>query len=115
MSGKIYVSPNASTEKLQAVTDLFAEAIDAKIAPDATTRNGLNKVHQALTKALGEAGKVQPSIEDQEVGQGMADGPTVPGQGSDPEATKMEVDDDQATQAQDTLLEELLDEEDEDS
>lgn len=115
MSSKIYVSPNASTEKLQAVTDLFAEAIDAKIAPDATIRNGLNKVHQALSKALGEAGKVQPSMEDQEVGQGIADGLTIPEQGSDVEATKMEVDDNQATQAQETLLEELLDDEDGDS
>lgn len=115
MSGKIYVSPNASTEKLQAITDLFAEAIDAKVAPDATTRNGLNKVHQALTNALGEAGTVQPSIEEQKVGQATIDGPPIPEQGLDVEATKMDVDDDQATQAQDTLLEELLDDEDEDS
>ncbi|KAL8667805.1 MAG: hypothetical protein Q9202_000270 [Teloschistes flavicans] len=115
MSGKIYVSPNASTEKLQAITDLFAEAIDAKVAPDATTRNGLNKVHQALTNALGEAGTVQPSIEEQKVDQATIDGPPIPEQGLDVEPTKMDVDDDQATQAQDTLLEELLDDEDEDS
>ncbi|KAL8693194.1 MAG: hypothetical protein Q9218_001938 [Villophora microphyllina] len=112
MAGKIYVSPNARTEKLQTVIDLFAEAIDAKVAPDATTRNGLNKVHQALTKALGEAGSVRPSIDDQDVDQAVPGDVTMPEEGSDVEATKMDVDVDGAMHAQDTLLEELVDDDD---
>ncbi|KAI4085885.1 MAG: hypothetical protein LQ344_008045 [Seirophora lacunosa] len=64
MVGKICIAPDSSIEKLRAVTDLAAEALDAKVATDTTTRNALNKVHQALRNALGEAASVSRSIED---------------------------------------------------
>lgn len=111
MLGKIYITSNSSTEKLRAVTDLVAEAIDGKIATDATTRNGLNKIH----KALGEADLVRPSIEDQDVHQIIARSEVDVDKASEVGETRLEVDEDKAvTQGQDKLLEELLDDEDED-
>jgi len=54
MLGKIYVTPTSTPEKLQSVYELVAEALELKIAPDATTRNALTKLHTALGKAVGE-------------------------------------------------------------
>lgn len=115
MVGKLYIGPKSSTEKLLAVTDLVAEAIDAKIATDAATRNALSKLHQALIKFLGDVRSVKPSIEDQGVDETQADNGVRPEDVSDTEETRMEVDENHVVaEAQDTLLEELLDDEDED-
>lgn len=54
MLGKIYVTPTSTPEKLQSVYELAAEALELKTAPDATTRNALTKLRTALGKALGE-------------------------------------------------------------
>lgn len=114
MVGKMHVTANSSREKLEAITNLVAEAIDAKIATDTTTRNALNKIHLALTKALGELDTVRPRIEDRDADQTVAGNEVDVEEASEVEDTKMEVEEDDAvTQGQDTLLEELLDDEDE--
>jgi condensin complex subunit 3 len=54
MVGKLYITSNSDVEKLQAVGDLVAEGLDAKIATDATSRNALTKLQAAVTKAMGD-------------------------------------------------------------
>lgn len=120
MLGKLYITATSKTERLQSTTELAAEAIDNKIAQDAPSRNALNKLHSALSKALGEAGKVMPISEDALAPAGGNDGlTTVVGQGmvesvmADDEDLRMEGDEDEGVmEVQDTLLEELLDDED---
>ena len=57
MLGKLYITANSSAEKLRITTELVTEAIDGNVATDAASRNALNKLHLALSKAMGEAGK----------------------------------------------------------
>ncbi|KAL8953827.1 MAG: hypothetical protein Q9222_000336 [Ikaeria aurantiellina] len=115
MLGKVYISPNCSTGKMKAVADLVTEAIDAKIATDTTTRNALNKLHQTLSKVLGEAHAVLPSIENQAADQTIAGFELKTGEASESDEMKMDVDSNTVTrQPGDTLLEELLDDEPED-
>ena len=109
MVGKIYVSPTSSPEKLQAISELVAESIDAKIAPDVATRNALNKLHLAFGKILGDMERAKPSIEDQGSEETRVEDESVA------EETKMEADEHKFDAvAKDTLLEELLNDEDED-
>lgn len=56
MLGKLYVSPTSTPEKLQATHELLTDAIEARIATDAPSRNALNKLLTALTKAIGASG-----------------------------------------------------------
>ncbi|KAL8722817.1 MAG: hypothetical protein Q9225_000766 [Loekoesia sp. 1 TL-2023] len=115
MLGKLYITSNSSVDKLRAVTDLVSEAIDAKIASDATTRNAFSKLHQALAKALGDVDLVRPGIEEQAADQMVGEIEIDVEERSHVEGTKTEVEEDRTVpQAQDTLLEELLDDEDED-
>lgn len=115
MLGKLYITANSTAEKLHRTTTLVIEAIDEKVAQDAPSRNALNKLHSALSKALGEAGKVKPVSP-----AGGDDGvTTVEEQGvEDPilaneEDVGMEgVKNEGVTEVQDSLLEELLDDED---
>ena len=115
MLGKLYITPTSDGEKLKVARDLTAEAIDVKIATDAASRTALNRLHTALVKAIGDsavAGKIS------EEGRAIQDELMVVGQHSPPESTgigddsimndvKMEM----TTEAGDTLLEELLDDE----
>ncbi|KAI9880867.1 MAG: hypothetical protein M1830_010462 [Pleopsidium flavum] len=55
MLGKLYISPTSTADKLHTVHDLVNEAIEARIASDAPSRNALNKLHTALTKAIGSS------------------------------------------------------------
>ena len=57
MLGKLYITANSSAEKLRITMELVNEAIDGNIATDAAARNALNKLHLALSKAMGEAGR----------------------------------------------------------
>ena len=59
MLGKLYISANSKTERLQKTTQLVAEAIDGKVAHDAPSRNALRKLLSALSKALGDVKKVK--------------------------------------------------------
>ena len=64
MLGKLYISANSRTEKLQSTTGLVVEAIDGKVAHDAPSRNALRKLLSVLSKALGDAEKVKPIAVD---------------------------------------------------
>ena len=119
MLGKLYITANSGIEKLRNTIELVAGAIDNKIATDAASRNALNKLHLALSKAMGEAGKSKEGAEDT---LAPAEGglTTVEDQGGEEsvlaneEHVKMEsVEDEGVTEAKDSLLDELLtDEED---
>ena len=56
MLGKLYITANSSAEKLRSTTELVIEAIDGNIATDAASRNALNKLHLALSKAIRDGG-----------------------------------------------------------
>ncbi len=114
MLGKLYITSNSSTEKLQGISDLVAEAIDAKVATDTTTKNALNKYQLALSKVLGEVHSARSTIEDQPMEATIADNEAKMEEVSEVDNTTMQVDEEQAVSgAQDSLLEELLDDEDE--
>lgn len=123
MLGKLFITPNSKTEMLQSTTELVEEAIVNKVAQDAPSRNALNKLHSALSKALGESGKVNPISEDTLAPAGGDDGLTMlEGQGGEESVVGTEkdigiegIEDEGVTVAQDSLLEELLDDEDDDS
>ena len=120
MLGKLYISANAKAKKLQSTTELVAGAIDKNIAQDAPSRNALNKLHSALSKALKEAGKVVPDSEDAQAAAGDGGQSTLQAQRVEESAmadeadVKMEgLEDEGVTEVQGSLLEELLDDEDE--
>ena len=117
MLGKLYITANSSAEKLRSTTELVIEAIDGNIATDAASRNALNKLHLALSKAIrdgGNSGKItdeMPASVDQ-------DGLTVvEDQAEDSilatkDALKVEsVADRSITDAHDSLMDELLSDE----
>lgn len=120
MLGKLHITANSKTEKLQSTIELLVEAIDNKIAQDAPSRNALNKLHSALSKAIGEAGKSKP---DTLAPVGGDDGLiVVEEQGGEESVVATEedvgmegVEGEGVTKARDSLLEELLDDEDDDS
>jgi condensin complex subunit 3 len=120
MLGKLYITANSDPVKLRTTSELVIEAIDNKVANDAPSRNALNKLHLALSKAMGEAGKAKSSAEnpsapvDDEglttVGEQVAEESVLAGE----EDVIMEtVEGDGVTEAQDSLLEELLTDEEE--
>lgn len=121
MLGKLYVTANSKTKKLQSTTEIVAGAIDKNIAQDAPSRNALNKLHSALSKALGEAGKVVPVSKDTQAAAEGDDGLTTLQERRVEESVmadegdiRMEgLKDEGVTEVQDSLLEELLDDEDE--
>ena len=76
MLGKLYISANSRTEKLQSTTGLVVEAIDGKVAHDAPSRNALRKLLSVLSKALGDAEKVKPIAVDSSAPAGGDDGLT---------------------------------------
>lgn len=138
MLSKLYITSNSTPEKLRVAHELASEAVDNKIGTDAASRNALNKLHLSLSKATGEAGSVKQSIEGetssgtaQEVHMGVeADQPEAPGVISGEETQnademKIEIHEDEETkmgdrqmedvaEANDSLLEELLDDDNED-
>jgi len=120
MLGKLYITANSSADKLQTINSLVIEAIDDEIASDAASRNTLNKLHMALAKAMGEAGKAKKSSDDTlapdaDDGLTMMEGQEMKESAlANNEDIKREViEDDGVTEAKDSLLEELLDDEDE--
>lgn len=122
MLGKLYITANSRTEKLQSTTGLVVEAIDNKVAQDAPSRNALNKLHSALSKALGETGKVNPISKDTLAPGGGNDDLTTVGEqrveesvvATDEDVRMGGIEDVGVTEIQDSLLEELLDDEDDD-
>jgi len=120
MLGKLYITANSNSEKLRITTDLVIEAIDNKIASDAPSRNALNKLHLALSKAMGEAGKTK-KIAENILAPADEEGPTtVEEQGAEESVLAKEedlpietVEGEGFTEAQDSLLEELFTDEEE--
>ncbi|KAL9119245.1 MAG: hypothetical protein Q9187_004205 [Circinaria calcarea] len=131
MLAKLYITPNSNPEKIQTAFDLAAEAIDLKIASDALSRNALTKIHSSMAKVIGE-NQVNKQKESSE-GVTVRENETVmamedeaedeeedekkniesPALGSE-EETKMEmVADEGPTQVKDSILDELLDDEEE--
>ena len=113
MLGKLYITPVSDQQKLQTALDLSAEAIDMKMANDATSRNALNKLHTALTKAMGESALARRGAEEATVAaEDQEDGaPETTEAGDD---TRMDIVKEEAmTEAGETILEELLEDEEE--
>jgi len=117
MLSKLYITPNSDPTKLEAAKDLAAEAVDSKIATDAPSRNALNKLYTALSKALGENGTAGKSAEGVTIvetrqNEGLAaveeEGAVAHG-GEEVEETEVQA----ATEVGESLLEELLDDEEE--
>ena len=115
MIGKIYVTPTSTPEKLQSVYELVGEVLQLKIAPDATTRNALTKLHTALGKAVGETA-TKPSrkssmpeevtVADEDDGEAEQTVLADTNSGND---IKMEdVGEEEATEVKDSLVEEGL-------
>jgi len=119
MLSKLYITSNSDPTKLEAAKDLAAEAVDSKIATDAPSRNALNKLYTALSKALGENGSAGKSAEGVTVVETRQDEGLTAAVGSDGAA--MDVDEGQAEETKmqaaaeggESLLEELLDDEEE--
>lgn len=119
MLGKLYISADSTTEKLQIANELVIEAIDTKIAGDAASRTALNKLHLALSKAMGEAGKTRKNVEEIVSPPGEEDLTAVEEQDesvlAEDEDVKMEpVEDEAVTDTRDSILDDLLDDDDED-
>jgi len=117
MLSKLYITPNSDPTKLEAAKDLAAEAVDSKIATDAPSRNALNKLYTALSKALGENGTAGKSAEGVTIvetrqNEGLTaveeEGAVAHG-GEEVEETEVQA----ATEVGESLLEELLDDEEE--
>ncbi|MCJ1438094.1 hypothetical protein MMC27_007481 [Xylographa pallens] len=130
MLGKLYITPTSTVEKLQSAYDLVAEAIELKIAPDAGSRNALTKLHTALSKALGETVPVSPRksaaregvtvLKEEEVGLEETQMPDVEVALEETkvehhivEETQLEAIMGEETDVKDSILDELLDEEEE--
>lgn len=129
---KVYISPTSSTspqpsnqEPLQALHVLVTEALETKLAPDATSRNVLSKLEITLTKRLGEVEVVIQTVEDETVigkgeeeaeetmlGEAQAEGTVMPLGGSDEDeelSTVMEKTELGGEDSVDKLLESELD------
>lgn len=113
MLGKLYITPTSDRQKLQTALDLSAEAIDMKVASDATSRNALNKLHSALTKAIGENAVARRSVGDTTVAaEDQEDGAPEATEAGD--ETRMDIVKEEAmTEDGETLLEKLLEDEEE--
>ncbi|MCJ1473556.1 hypothetical protein MMC13_002207 [Lambiella insularis] len=116
MLGKLYITATSTAEKLQSVRGLAAEAIELKIAPDAASRNALTKLHGALSKAVGEMApgsprkSAAPVVKAEEV---ESEETSLPEAENAAEETKMKGVVDEGEAVKDSVLEELLDEEEE--
>lgn len=102
--GKLYISPNSSSEKLQTAHELVVEAIDLKVANDAPSRNAFTKLLNALVKVIGEA---KMSIKAMEVDEGNTTTLDAADEGSSTVHRITE----ERTEIQDSLVSELLEDE----
>lgn len=117
MLSKLYITSNSDPTKLEAAKDLAAEAVDSKIATDAPSRNALNKLYTAVSKALGENGTAGKGAEGVTIvetrqNEGLTaveeEGAVTHG-GEEVEETEVRA----AAEGGESLLEELLDDEEE--
>jgi len=73
MLGKVHINPTAPSATLQSLLELINEAIDAKVATDASSRNALTKLQSAIQKALASNG-ADSSSENAKVVSGSGSG-----------------------------------------
>ena len=118
MLGKLYISSTSDLDKLQYVAALVAEGIDEKIADDAVSRNALNKLYVALNKAVGNARKVKKVSDDTSAFEAEENAPTLEGEeveesmpAGEPDMKAKVIDDNEIADTNDSLLDELLDDE----
>ncbi len=55
MLGKLHITPTAPHSTLQSLLDLTTEALESKVATEASSRNALTKLQTSLSKALAAA------------------------------------------------------------
>ena len=120
MLGKLYINANSNAEKLQSTTELVEDVIDERISSEASSRNAFSKLHVQLKKAMGAAKDMRKTSNDT-LAHAAADGLTtaddekIDGSVSANEGDiKMEENDENVTKANDSLIEDLLDDDDED-
>ena len=121
MLGKLYITSNSSCENLQSVNELLKDAIDGKIATDAASRTALNRLRMAVEKALAEASKGSKDNADNTVRASVVDDGMTAVEGqeesimpSEPDVKMEQLDEEGKTEAQDSILEELLDDDGDD-
>ena len=120
MLGKLYIAPNSNPDKVQNVIGLVSEAIDERIASDAFSRNNLNKLSVALSKTIGDTGNMTKVANETVNSEAEVNAKATEDEreSSEPEPMrdadmKTEVlEDDEVTDVKDSLLDELLDDED---
>ena len=110
MLAKLHITPHASAEKIHSTIAIVAKAIDDQIADDAASRTALKKLHLALGKAMGEAGKAKKSANDTLAEDGVTTTEAQEIVLESDQDFKMEIPEvDGVLEAKDSLLEELLD------
>ena len=118
MLGKLYVVDGSSVERLQLVRDLVVEAIDNRVAAEATSRTAMNKLHTAVSKALSEA-NIKHSTSDRAMAcatpvDDLNNASNLQEEGGDDGDVDQEPDMDESVATEkDSVLQELLDDEDE--
>lgn len=128
---KVYISPISSTnpqpsnqEPLQALHALVTEALETKLAPDATSRNVLSKLEVTLTKRLGDVEIVIQTVEDETVigkgeeeaeetmlGEAQAEGTVMPLGGSEEDEELSTVMEKTELGGEDSVVDKLLESE----
>ena len=120
MLGKLFITSHSTFQKLQFTNELVAEAIENNIAPDASSRTSLSKLQAAINKALSETGKSMKdatgviastaAVDNLAALEELDESVTPKGKDVKREFTEMEA----STEGRDSLLEELLNDEDDD-
>lgn len=103
--GKLYISPNSNSEKLQTAHELVVEAIDLKVANDAPSRNAFTKLLNALVKVIGEAKMTNTKAVE------LVEGNTITLDAADEGSTTVDRITEEKTEIQDSLVSELLEDE----
>lgn len=103
--GKLYISPNSNSEKLQTAHELVVEAIDLKVANDAPSRNAFTKLLNALVKVIGEAKKTNTKAVE------LDEGNTITLDAADEGSTTVDRITEEKTEIQDSLVSDLLEDE----
>lgn len=111
--GKLYVTAHSSGEKLQIANELAGEAVDMNIAFDAASRNGLTKFHTAIVKVIGESTTDKKPVDGETITDMESKMEVEDADVHQPELKTDVIKTEKASDAQDSLLEELLEEEEE--
>ena len=118
--GKLYITSNSDPQRLSTTAVLVVTAIDNKVANDAPSRNALQKLHSALSKAMGEASRAKS--DDPEGAAMPVDDKLLEDEGrgvetfmhaKDEDMSVLRVEGNESIEAQDSLLNELLTDEEE--